>query len=91
MQQQQQQQQQPQQQQDVTRHAQVDSQLERSDTGQEQQQNDAQPGHLVQRAPGNRVHFCVACHSPIAIYGRLLPCWHTFCLACATDMPKCHM
>jgi hypothetical protein len=50
-----------------------------------------QPGRLVRRAPGARVHFCVACLSPIAVYGRLLPCMHTFCLACATDMPQCFM
>jgi hypothetical protein len=58
---------------------------------QQQQQQQQQPGRLVRRCPGNRVHFCVACLSPIAVYGRLVPCMHTYCLACATDMPVCFM
>lgn len=63
---------------------------------EQQQQHDQHPqqqqlGRLVQRTPGNRTHFCFSCHIPIAIYGRLLPCMHTFCLACATDMPQCSM
>jgi hypothetical protein len=58
---------------------------------QQQEQQQQQAGRLVQRAAGNRTHFCVVCLTPIAVYGRLLPCMHTFCLACATDMPQCRM
>jgi hypothetical protein len=61
---------------------------------QQQQQQQAQgsyAGYLHQRQPGDKVHFCICCQTPIAIYGRLLPCLHAFCLTCATDMPKCFM
>lgn len=54
-------------------------------------QQPAALGRLVARGAGSRVHFCFTCHAPIAVYGRLMPCMHTFCLACATDMAKCFM
>jgi hypothetical protein len=38
-----------------------------------------------------KTHFCVTCRAPIAAYGRLLPCMHTYCLCCATDMARCFM
>ena len=46
-------------------------------------------GYVQARKPGDKTHFCVGCSFPIAIYGRLHPCFHTFCLACATDMDSC--
>jgi hypothetical protein len=36
-------------------------------------------------------HFCISCSFPIATYGRLYPCLHTYCLVCATDMERCNM
>ncbi|KAK1355521.1 hypothetical protein POM88_048777 [Heracleum sosnowskyi] len=32
-----------------------------------------------------KVHFCVNCNCPIAIYGRLIPCGHAFCRDCALE------
>jgi hypothetical protein len=58
---------------------------------QQQQQQASQAGILHQRRTGDKTHFCICCQTPIAIYGRLLPCLHAFCLTCATDMPKCFM
>ncbi|VTJ80935.1 Hypothetical predicted protein, partial [Marmota monax] len=29
------------------------------------------------------VHFCNKCELPIKIYGRMIPCKHAFCYACA--------
>lgn len=29
------------------------------------------------------VHFCDKCELPIKIYGRMIPCKHAFCYACA--------
>lgn len=49
------------------------------------------PGVLVQRINGARAHFCSHCTTPIAVYGRLIKCCHTFCLACATAMAECYM
>ncbi|GMH38290.1 hypothetical protein BSKO_06174 [Bryopsis sp. KO-2023] len=46
-------------------------------------------GRLHKGVPGDRVHFCSSCVFPIAVYGRLSPCLHTFCLTCAADMEKC--
>lgn len=46
-------------------------------------------GTLLARGPGRRVHMCLHCGFPIAVYGRLLPCAHTYCLVCATDMAVC--
>jgi hypothetical protein len=66
------------------------------DAGLQQEVADSEPqaeppGRLVAPGPGARAHFCVACDSPIAVYGHLIPCMHTYCLACATDMPVCLM
>ncbi|XP_028770576.1 E3 ubiquitin-protein ligase HAKAI homolog [Neltuma alba] len=46
-------------------------------------------GRRSRRQLGNRVHFCVRCDFPIAIYGRLSPCEHAFCLDCARSDPMC--
>ncbi len=35
------------------------------------------------------MHFCISCEFPIAVYGRVWPCLHVFCLSCAADMAKC--
>jgi hypothetical protein len=57
---------------------------------EQQQLDEAEPpGRLGPRTPGARVHICIACDAPVAVYGHLLPCMHTYCLACATDMPAC--
>lgn len=40
-------------------------------------------------APGRKLHFCVACECPIAVYGRLRPCLHAFCQQCAAGMASC--
>lgn len=48
-------------------------------------------GHVQRRLPGDRSHFCVSCSFPIAVYGRLYPCLHAFCLACASDMEECFL
>ena len=50
-----------------------------------------QPGTLAARATGQRTHFCIACTTPIAVYGRLIKCQHVCCLACATEMVQCYM
>nr|AYQ93007.1 E3 ubiquitin-protein ligase Hakai-like protein [Lupinus angustifolius] len=39
---------------------------------------------------GERVRFCVRCDFPIAIYGRLSPCEHVFCLDCARSDSLCY-
>jgi hypothetical protein len=83
-----QQQQQQQQQQNSSLQSQQHSLLQHQ---QQQQQQSGQAGFLHQRRTGDKVHFCICCQAPIAIYGRLLPCLHAFCLTCATDMPKCFM
>ncbi|KAF8056235.1 CS2 [Scenedesmus sp. PABB004] len=58
---------------------------------QQQQQQHAPPfpGVLHVRRPGDKTHFCICCQVPIAVYGRLVPCKHAFCLTCASDMPAC--
>jgi hypothetical protein len=48
-------------------------------------------GSLVQRAPGNKVHLCISCNFPVAVFGRLYPCLHAYCLACASDMATCFL
>ncbi|KAJ0968936.1 hypothetical protein J5N97_021813 [Dioscorea zingiberensis] len=48
-------------------------------------------GRRSRRLPGDRVHFCVRCDFPIAIYGRLIPCEHVFCLACARSDSICYL
>jgi hypothetical protein len=50
-----------------------------------------QLGYVHQRALGDKTHFCITCSFPIATYGRLYPCLHTYCLVCATDMERCFM
>ncbi|KAG9450997.1 hypothetical protein H6P81_010962 [Aristolochia fimbriata] len=48
-------------------------------------------GRRSRRLLGERVHFCVRCDFPIAIYGRLTPCEHAFCLACARTDSSCYL
>ncbi|KAJ7525460.1 hypothetical protein O6H91_17G052300 [Diphasiastrum complanatum] len=48
-------------------------------------------GRKSQRKLGHKVHFCVRCNFPIAIYGRLDPCEHVFCLTCAKKDPICFL
>ncbi|KAK4748226.1 hypothetical protein SAY87_014812 [Trapa incisa] len=48
-------------------------------------------GRKSRRQLGERVHFCVRCDFPIAIYGRLSPCEHAFCLDCARSDSICYL
>ncbi|KAL7136332.1 hypothetical protein ABFS83_10G022800 [Erythranthe nasuta] len=48
-------------------------------------------GRRSRRHLGERVHFCVRCDFPIAIYGRLSPCEHAFCLDCARSDSLCYL
>ncbi|GAB4841736.1 hypothetical protein Ancab_022458 [Ancistrocladus abbreviatus] len=48
-------------------------------------------GRRSRRQLGERVHFCVHCDFPIAIYGRLSPCEHAFCLDCARSDSICYL
>ncbi|KAL6998392.1 RING-type E3 ubiquitin transferase [Sarracenia purpurea var. burkii] len=48
-------------------------------------------GRRSRRQLGERVHFCVHCDYPIAIYGRLSPCDHAFCLDCARSDSICYL
>lgn len=48
-------------------------------------------GRRSRRPLGERVHFCVQCDFPIAIYGRLIPCEHAFCLDCARSDSSCYL
>lgn len=48
-------------------------------------------GRRSRRQLGDRVHFCVRCDFPIAIYGRLSPCEHAFCLDCARSDSICYL
>ncbi|KAB1214645.1 E3 ubiquitin-protein ligase Hakai [Morella rubra] len=48
-------------------------------------------GRRSRRPLGERVHFCVRCDFPIAIYGRLSPCEHAFCLDCARSDSICYL
>ncbi|KAL8213681.1 hypothetical protein R6Q57_003130 [Mikania cordata] len=48
-------------------------------------------GRRSRRPLGERVHFCVRCDFPIAIYGRLIPCEHAFCLDCARSDSICYL
>lgn len=48
-------------------------------------------GRRSRRQLGERVHFCVRCDFPIAIYGRLSPCEHAFCLDCARSDSMCYL
>ncbi|PKA60146.1 hypothetical protein AXF42_Ash009830 [Apostasia shenzhenica] len=48
-------------------------------------------GRRSRRQLGERIHFCVRCDFPVAIYGRLVPCEHAFCLACARNDSSCYL
>ncbi|XP_064998819.1 E3 ubiquitin-protein ligase HAKAI homolog isoform X1 [Musa acuminata AAA Group] len=48
-------------------------------------------GRRSRRNLGERVHFCVRCDFPIALYGRLVPCEHAFCLTCARSDASCYL
>ncbi|KAI9080086.1 hypothetical protein K1719_032632 [Acacia pycnantha] len=48
-------------------------------------------GRRSRRQCGDCVHFCVRCDFPIAIYGRLSPCDHAFCLDCARSDSICYL
>ncbi|XP_072963921.1 E3 ubiquitin-protein ligase HAKAI homolog [Typha angustifolia] len=48
-------------------------------------------GRRSRRPLGERVHICSRCDFPIAIYGRLIPCEHAFCLTCARSDSSCHL
>ncbi|KAG8376987.1 hypothetical protein BUALT_Bualt09G0121400 [Buddleja alternifolia] len=48
-------------------------------------------GRRSRRQLGERVHFCVRCDFPIAVYGRLIPCEHAFCLDCARSDSLCYL
>lgn len=48
-------------------------------------------GRKARRRLGDKVHFCVRCDFPIAIYGRLDPCEHIFCLTCARKDSVCYL
>lgn len=48
-------------------------------------------GRRSRRHLGERVHFCVRCDYPIAVYGRLSPCEHAFCLECARSESICYL
>ncbi|KAK9057809.1 hypothetical protein SSX86_022647 [Deinandra increscens subsp. villosa] len=48
-------------------------------------------GRRSRRPLGERVHICVQCDFPIAIYGRLVPCEHAFCLDCARSDSICYL
>lgn len=48
-------------------------------------------GYKVVRRTGEKVHFCVICNFPIAVYGKLEPCLHAFCLTCAKAEKKCFL
>ncbi|EPS65609.1 hypothetical protein M569_09168 [Genlisea aurea] len=48
-------------------------------------------GRRSRRQLGDRVHFCVQCDFPIAVYGRLTPCGHAFCLDCARSDSVCYL
>ncbi|KAG6399840.1 hypothetical protein SASPL_141325 [Salvia splendens] len=48
-------------------------------------------GRRSRRQLGERVHFCVRCDFPVAIYGRLSPCEHAFCLDCARSHSLCYL
>ncbi|XP_042030828.1 E3 ubiquitin-protein ligase HAKAI homolog isoform X1 [Salvia splendens] len=48
-------------------------------------------GRRSRRQLGERVHFCVRCDFPVAIYGRLSPCEHAFCLDCSRSHSLCYL
>ncbi|XP_074326883.1 E3 ubiquitin-protein ligase HAKAI homolog [Apium graveolens] len=46
-------------------------------------------GRKARPEMGERVHICLQCNFPIAIYGCLSPCYHAFCLDCARSGSTC--
>ncbi|XP_076938480.1 E3 ubiquitin-protein ligase HAKAI homolog [Bidens hawaiensis] len=48
-------------------------------------------GRRSRRPLGERVHFCVQCDFPVAVYGLLMPCEHVFCLDCARSDSLCYL
>ncbi|KNA11049.1 hypothetical protein SOVF_138780 isoform A [Spinacia oleracea] len=48
-------------------------------------------GRRSRRQLAERVHFCVRCDFPIAVYGRLSPCEHAYCLDCARSDSICYL
>ena len=42
-------------------------------------------------AKGATAHICILCEHPVATYGRLWPCLHTYCLTCAAGLDKCSL
>ena len=46
-------------------------------------------GWVVPTAGEAKRRFCALCDCPVAVFGRLSPCWHLFCLICAADMETC--
>ena len=51
----------------------------------------AEPLQEEEAVGGAGTHCCSACSFPIASYGRLWPCRHAFCLACATGHALCFL
>ncbi|CAL8467888.1 g7426 [Coccomyxa elongata] len=43
------------------------------------------------RVQEGKVHFCILCDYPVAVYGRVWPCLHTYCLSCASSLPSCSL
>ncbi|KAL3639442.1 hypothetical protein CASFOL_017349 [Castilleja foliolosa] len=48
-------------------------------------------GRRSRRQLGERVHFCVRCDFPVAVYGVWSPCEHVFCLDCARSDSLCYL
>jgi hypothetical protein len=60
-------------------------------TEEQQTEEPAGVGHIHQRKAGSQAHFCITCSFPVAVFGRLYPCLHAFCIACASEMSDCYM
>lgn len=41
--------------------------------------------NIVGEKDDTTIHFCDECKLPIRIYGRMIPCKHAFCYACAVS------
>ncbi|XP_073391979.1 uncharacterized protein [Physcomitrium patens] len=48
-------------------------------------------GFKAQRKSGEKVHICLRCNFPIAVYGRMEQCHHVLCLACAENDSTCFL
>ena len=59
--------------------------------GSMEEQEPMSIGFVHDRKTGDKAHFCICCSFPVAIFGRLYPCLHAYCLACASDMDSCFM